>query len=540
MSTLWNSRVAGTVVTRLRLFSGEQQQLQKYQCAKYSTVSNAKTENSVFDLEWQQALPYKSMPKLSRYQMLRGFLKGGEFVDLSLNDFLFKCRERFGDIYRMPGVIGQPDSVVLFNVNDFEKVYRTEGIWPNRPGTDAVRYYRENRKDGFFAETLGLNDNGEKWAKFRHVVNPVLMQPKNAKLYLDPLQKVNLEFIERIREIRDPLTLEVPENFLEDINHLAFDSVAVVALDHEFGLLRRNPDCAEAKVLCEHMSAFLKSIYDLGIKPSFYKYIQTPTYKRFAKSMDLMFDVTNRYVNAALERLEKNPSKEGEERSVLEKLLKINRKTAIVMAIDMLTAAVDGSSSALAAVLLCIARNPTKQQKLREELLAVLPNKHERFTVENMKNLPYLRACIKEALRIYPLAFGNVRETGADLVLSGYRVPKGTSALISSNMLPNEALFFPRPREFIPERWLRKSDAVSADGERVLAENVNKFINLPFGFGPRSCVGRRIAELEMELTLGNLVRNFEIEFNHSTKNAFKYHLISAPAIPLKFKFVDLK
>uniref|UniRef100_A0A0A1X019 Probable cytochrome P450 12c1, mitochondrial n=1 Tax=Zeugodacus cucurbitae TaxID=28588 RepID=A0A0A1X019_ZEUCU len=543
MSKILGVRCASTTVSRLFIFNKKQQQLQKCQIAFQSTVGNVKVDsldNKSFDVEWQQALPYKSLPRLSRYQMLRGFLKGGEFADLSLNDFLFKCRERLGDIYRLPGVIGQPDSVVLFNVNDFEKVYRTEGIWPSRPGTDAVRYYRQNRKDGFFKETMGLNDNGENWAMFRHVVNPVLMQPKNAKLYLDPLQKVNLEFVERIREVRDPQTLEVPDNFLVDINHLAFDSVAVVALDHEFGLIRKNPDLKDAKVLCENMSAFLKSIYDLGIKPSFYKYITTPTYRRFAKSMDLMFDITNHYVNEALTRLDANPSKDGEERSVLEKLLKINRKTAIVMAMDMLMAGVDGPSSAISAILLCIAANPAKQQKLREELLAVLPHRNDHFTIENMKQLPYLRACIKEALRFYPLAFGNARETGTDLVLSGYQVPKGTGALISSNMLPNEELFFPRPREFIPERWLRNSDATLADGERLIAENVNKFINLPFGFGPRSCVGKRIVDIEMELTLANLVRHFRIEYNYPIKNPFRYHLIGTPAIPLKFKFTDLE
>ncbi|XP_014102782.2 probable cytochrome P450 12c1, mitochondrial [Bactrocera oleae] len=543
MSTILNIRCAGTAVSQLFILNEKQQQLQKYQIAFQSTVSNVKVENlerKSSDVEWQKALPYKSIPRLTRYQMMRGFLKGGEFANLSLNDFVFKCRERLGDIYRLPGVIGQPDSVVLFNVDDFEKVYRTEGMWPSRPGTDAVRYYRQNRKDGFFKETMGLNDNGENWAKFRHEVNPVLMQPKNAKLYLDPLQKVNLEFLERIRDIRDPQSLEVPDNFFVDINHLAFDSVAVVALDHEFGLIRKNPDLEEVKILCEHMSAFLKSIYDLGIKPSFYKYITTPTYRRFAKSMDLIFDITNHYVNEALARLAVNPSKDGEERSVLEKLLKINRKTAIVMAMDMLMAGVDGTSSAITAILLCIAKNPAKQQKLRKELLAVLPHRNDQFTIENMKQLPYLRACIKEALRFYPLAFGNAREIGANIVLSGYQVPKGTGALISTNMLPNEELFFPRPREYIPERWLRMAHATLPDGERLIAENVNKFINLPFGFGPRSCVGRRIVEIEMELTLANLVRNFSIEYNYPVKKPFTYHLISTPAIPLKFKFADLK
>ncbi|XP_017485040.1 PREDICTED: probable cytochrome P450 12c1, mitochondrial [Rhagoletis zephyria] len=549
MSAICKARNAGTAVVRVCKYGGkQQQQLQKSQIALQSTLSNAKIESvetkssqNTFNFEWQQALSYKAIPRLTRYQMFRGFVKGGEFVNLSLNDFLFKCREKFGDIYRMAGVIGQPDTVVLFSVDDFGKIFRTEGKWPSRPGTDAIRYYRESRKDGFFIETGGLNAEGEKWGAFRNQVNPILMHPKNAKLYLEPLQNVNLEFVKRIRDIRDPHIHEVPDNFFEDINHLAFDSIGVVALDYDFGLTRKNPDSKDAKLLCKHMSAFLKSIYDLGIKPSFYKYIKTPTYRRFEESMDLMFDITNRYVNEAVARLEEYPSTEGEERSVLEKLLKITRQTAIVMAMDMLMGGVDAPSSAIATIVLCIAKNPEKQQKLREELFAILPHKNDRFSIDNMKQLPYLRACIKEALRLYPLAFGTARITGADLVLSGYQVPKGTPTLIATNSLPNEERFFPRPREFIPERWLRQKDASSMNvDEQLIADNVNKFINLPFGFGPRSCVGKRIADLEMELTLANVVRNFHIEYNYPAENAFKYHFISTPAIPLKFKFVDLK
>lgn len=365
----------------------------------------------------------------------------------------------------------------------------------------------------------------------------------------------------RIREIRDPKTLEVPDNFITDINHLTFDSITMVALDHNFGLLRKDPESEKVQRLCEHVSAFLKSIYDLGIKPSYYKYLPSPTYRRFANSMDILVDVTKFYVNEALKRLEENPSKEGEERSVLEKLLKINRKTAIIMAMDMMIAGVDGvskckyfasnqkknpiklfsfkPSSAISTVLLCIATNPEKQQKLREELFTAMPNKNDQPTFETMKQLPYLRACIKEALRFYPVVFGNARSTGADIVLSGYQVPKGTGTLISSNMLPNEELYFPRAREYIPERWLRKQDTTLSDGERLIADNVSKFINLPFGFGPRSCVGRRLADIEMELTLTNLLRNFRIEYNYPVKNPFKYHIVSTPAIPLKFKFVDM-
>ncbi|XP_053964912.1 probable cytochrome P450 12c1, mitochondrial isoform X1 [Anastrepha ludens] len=542
-----NAGVVRVIASRCTNVRKQQQQIPRMQVALQSTAVNVKTHNidsksfvDSLDAEWQQALPYKAIPGLTKYQMVRGFMKGGDFADMSLNDLLLKCRERFGDTFRMAGVFGQPTTLVLFNLTDFQKIFRTEGVWPIRPGGEVVEHYRLERKDGFFSTMLGLTGHGEEWGKFRHAVNPVLMQPKNAKLYLKPMQKVNLEFIQRIRDIRDPQTLEVPNNFVKDINRLAFESVAVVALDHEFGLIRKNPDSKEAAMLFDNLNVFMKSFYDLGVKPSLYKYIKTPTYRRFEKSMDSIFDITSRFVNDALVRLEQNPSKEGEERSVLEKLLKIDRKIAIIMAMDMLMAGVDTTSSVLAAVFLCIAKNPEKQQKLREELLNVLPHKDDHFTMENMKNLPYLRACIKEALRVYPLAFGNIRETGADLVLGGYQVPKGTRVFMTSNMLLNEEQFFPRAQEFLPERWLRHPDeSTTTESEKLVADNLNKFIYLPFGFGPRSCVGKRIVDLELEMSLGNVVRYFQIEFNHPSDKPFVNHFLSTPRIPLKFKFIDL-
>ena len=75
----------------------------------------------------------------------------------------------------------------------------------------------------------------------------------------------------------------------------------------------------------------------------------------------------------------------------------------------------------------CLAKNPDKQAKLREELISLLPEKNTPLTVEKMKNMPYLRACIKEGLRLYPAVTGSVRKTGQDIVLQGYQVPKGVS-----------------------------------------------------------------------------------------------------------------
>ncbi|KAI8117279.1 mitochondrial, Probable cytochrome P450 12c1 [Lucilia cuprina] len=124
-----------------------------------------------------------------------------------------------------------------------------------------------------------------------------------------------------------------------------------------------------------------------------------------------------------------------------------------------------------------------------------------------------------------------------DLCLSGYQIPKNTNVLLPSNLLLQNESYFPKPSEYIPERWLRVEDM---EFSNMSAMNINPFTFLPFGFGPRSCVGKRIVDLEMEITMANLVRNFKIEFNYPSENAFKSYFVNSPVIPLKFKFSDFK
>ena len=196
------------------------------------------------------------------------------------------------------------------------------------------------------------------------------------------------------------------------------------------------------------------------------------------------------------------------------------------------------TSSAFVGLLLCLAKNPSKQAKLREEILKILPFKESEFKEESLRNMPYLRACIKESLRLHPIIIGLLRVTANDVVLSGYRVPKGTEVSMISISLVNDEKHFPKPEEFLPERWLR------AEKKEDLNENILKstspFVYLPFGFGPRSCIGRRIVEMELELGIARLIRNFHVEYNYSTENVFKSLLISVPNIPLTFKFTDVE
>ncbi|XP_013107497.2 cytochrome P450 CYP12A2 [Stomoxys calcitrans] len=505
--------------------------------------------STTFEQEWQAAKPYAEVPTMGLLRMLRNFLPGGKFAKLDVADMIMVMRTELGPISKMKGTFGRPDSVFTHSPQDIEKLLHNQGIWPLRPGSEGLSYHRNNHRSEFFQGVEGLiASNGENWGSFRSTVNPILMQPKNVRLYLQKMSTVGKELLNRILEIRDPNTYEVPSNFEEELNLWALESISIVALDKKLGLLSKNRDNEEAKKLFKLITEFFTLSVDIEFKPPIWKYYKTKTFNRLMETLDGMTDISRKYVNEAIQRIEEDrsqgvPEKPESEQSVLEKLITIDKKIATVMAMDMLMAGVDTTTSTLTGIMLCLSKNPEKQAKLRQEIMQVLPHKNSDFDELAFNNLPYLRACIKESLRFYPLGFGNARISVTDMVLSGYQVPKGTMVVVvNMSMLTNDE-FYPRASEFLPERWLRTHKDETTVCGNLSPQDLkprNPFVYFPFGFGARSCIGRRIVEMELELAVARLVRNFHIEFNHSTENAFKSLLIRVPNIPLKFKFTDVE
>ncbi|XP_055847821.1 cytochrome P450 CYP12A2-like [Episyrphus balteatus] len=504
--------------------------------AQVNLKNNEEIHEKGYSQEWLNAKPTNEIPGPTVYNMIRGFMPGGEYYKMSLNDFTLAGRKKYGDIFMLPAMLGRSSMLMVFNPNDFPVFLHSEGIWPLRNGLETMNYHRTIHKKEDYGDVIGLlGSNGEAWGKIRTAVNPILMKSQNSRLYLGKMQAVSSEFLERIREIRDPTTMEVPDNFLDEINRLTFESVAVIALDQEIGLIRKNRDHEDAQAIFSSLRSIFDLTLDLDVNPSLWRFISTPKFKQMMKSYDTLHEIIMKLINQALERIEmeKSISKDDQEKSVLEKLLKIDKRVAVVMALDMLMAGVDTTSTTLTGNLLCLAKNPEKQMKLRKEIRSVLPQKDSLLTIDSLKNLPYLRACIKEGIRMYPISSGFPRIASDNIVMSGYRVPRNQEVLLNSNLVLMEDEHIPNAKHYLPERWLRSEKATTKD-------QINPFIYIPFGFGARSCVGKRIVEMELETTIARLVRNFHIEFNYSTEKAFKNRLINTPAIPLKFKFSEVE
>ena len=204
------------------------------------------------------------------------------------------------------------------------------------------------------------------------------------------------------------------------------------------------------------------------------------------------------------------------------------------MCADAMLAGVDTTSSAAIGVLYCLAKNQDKQEKLREELRQILPNKDDALTPEKMRNMPYLRAVIKEGIRLFPPAAGSVRTLNDDLVLSGYRVPKGTEVMLPMMLAHYDDKQFAQAKAFIPERWLKSN----IDPQCPHSKDSHPFAYLPFGFGPRMCVGKRLAELEIEVLVSRIIRDYKLEWNHPDIK-IKSVLVNIPEGDLKFKFTEV-
>ncbi|XP_055847816.1 cytochrome P450 CYP12A2-like [Episyrphus balteatus] len=489
--------------------------------------------------EWASAKPFETIPGPSKFELLKAFMPGGRYYKKPLPEINRIYRKDYGEIFMLPGLFGKRNVVCSFDPEDYQKVFRTEGIWPVRRGLDIVHYYRKILRPHIFKHAAGLvAEQGENWAHFRKITNPVMMNPKTTKFYVPRMDNAMKEFIERIKSIRDPKTFEVPVDFENDLNHWAMESACLVALDTELGLINHAERNPEAKEVIDGSKYTFELMYELDFEPSLWKIIPTPKYKRIVENFDKVTELTIKYIDAAIERLKNapNPGKPDSEKSVLERLLNIDREVAIVMAMDILLAGVDTTSSALTGCLITLSQNPNKQDILRSEILKILPNKDTSLNADKMKNLPYLRACIKEAFRLFPVSVGQFRSTGRDLVLNGYRIPKDTDIAMPSQILMRDEKFYPRPNDFIPERWLRDVDKA----ECPMAKNVNAFVFLPFGFGPRTCIGRRISDLELETALCRLIRNFHIQFDYPEDISFKTTILNSPDFALRFNFKDVE
>jgi cytochrome P450 len=358
---------------------------------------------------------------------------------------------------------------------------------------NVANYPKEDLGDQFFSAMFGeglLSAPGPKWRAHRKVMAPSF-GTRTVESYAPAMAETTLEFSQQWDALPDGAELDIVAHmkaltlkiicrtmFSSDAEELA--THAVEALDFtqaslEFGLLDVLPLIGPRRIhrKQEAIRAHFKSM-DSAI----YRLIGEREKIRHEAPKDFL----TRLVAA------KDPD-DG---------VGLNATEVRDEVITIFMAGHETTAVTMTWVWYLLSQHPQEEAKLHEELDTVLSGRTA--TVEDLPNLPYTRMVIEEAMRVYPPAPGlSLREAKEADELCGFKVKPGMQVLVSPWILHRHRRQWEDPERFDPTRFAKEP-----------SEKRPRFAYLPFGGGPRVCIGATLAMTESILILAVLAQRFRL------------------------------
>ncbi|XP_015438122.1 PREDICTED: probable cytochrome P450 6a14 [Dufourea novaeangliae] len=231
------------------------------------------------------------------------------------------------------------------------------------------------------------------------------------------------------------------------------------------------------------------------------------------------------FMNTLLE-LRKHPEKVPE--------IELTDTLLAAQAFVFFAAGFETSSTTISHALYELALNPDIQNKLRQEIVEFNSRNDGNWKYEVLKEMEYLDKVFNETLRKYPPLHFLTRVATDNYTFSGTKVsiPKGTELFISTFAIQRDPEIYPDPEKFDPERF---------DVAAKKARHPMHF--LPFGDGPRNCIGARFAVYQTKIGLIKILLNTKVEVCEKTPIPYELHRFSfilSPTKPLYLKFTKVE
>uniref|UniRef100_A0A673UUW9 Cytochrome P450 family 24 subfamily A member 1 n=1 Tax=Suricata suricatta TaxID=37032 RepID=A0A673UUW9_SURSU len=365
------------------------------------------------------------------------------------HDTLAEYHRKYGKIFRMK--LGSFDSVHLGSPCLLEALYRTESAYPQR------------------------------------------LEVKPWKAYRDYRREVLADFVGRMDELCDDRGRI--GDLYNELNKWSFESICLVLYEKRFGLLQKNVG-DEALNFIMAIKTMMSTFGKMMVTPvELHKSLNTKVWQAHTQAWDTIFRAVKSCINSRLEQSSEQLSMDflGD----IYRHSQLSRKELYAAVTELQLAAVETTANSLMWILYNLSRNPHVQQKLLQEIQSVLPE-NQMPRAEDLRNMPYLKACLKESMRLTPSVPFTTRTLDKATVLGEYALPKGTVLMLNTQVLGSSEDNFEDATQFRPERWLQEK------------KKINPFAHLPFGIGKRMCIGRRLAELQLHLALCWIVRKYNI------------------------------
>uniref|UniRef100_UPI00358F9A96 cholesterol side-chain cleavage enzyme, mitochondrial-like n=1 Tax=Myxine glutinosa TaxID=7769 RepID=UPI00358F9A96 len=476
--------------------------------------------------------------------------------------------------------IGAQDTVNVYLPGDSARLFMVEGITPERMVVRpwlAYRHYRQ-RSRGV------LLKSGEDWRQTRLALNHDIIAPKALPPLLPPLQSVCNEFVSRLHSISRP-DIPLPD-LSNELFKFALESICRVLYGERMGLLGDTVPADAERFIQAITEMFRTSVPMLFIPPELLRLLSVPLWKKHMNAWDDIFLHAEKHIKKVLS-LRNAKDCEAKPPHLLENIVtrgRLNLEDITASATELMAGAVDTTSITIQWALWELAGKPELQELLRQEVQRAWQILHAgdaqgspETLSKLLKDSPLVRMTIKETLRLHPVAVTLQRYLAHDVTIQGYTIPSGTLAQASLWTMGRHPDIFEDPEVFSPKRWLRdihgeaspfskagshKDEAERpdegvanwSDGNEETMKSIgstslgpcngagvgNTFLALGFGFGPRQCLGRRIAESEMGLLLINILRNFRIRRFDDTQVDTHFELILLPSRPIQLVFEPIE
>ncbi|KAI1899125.1 hypothetical protein AGOR_G00058320 [Albula goreensis] len=451
------------------------------------------------------------------------FVKG--YADKS-HEMQVEHRRLYGPIWRSR--FGPFDVVNVATPELIEQVIRQEGRYPVRTDLPHWKEYRDMR-----GQAYGIHvDKGTEWHRIRSVLNPKMLKVKEVSTFTPVIHQVVTDLLQRMERLRlrsqDQATIC---DLTGELYKFGFEAISTILFETRLG-------CMEDQIPPD-TQRFIAAVGDMLTLSETVLFFPRwtrgflPFWDKFVRAWDDLYYVAKRLIDQKVEEINEKVKKgeqvEGMYLTYLLSSEKISLGEVYISLTELLLGGVDTTSNTMSWTLYHLARNEAAQDRLYQEVISVCPGK-QLPTTQDLTRMPYLKAVIKETLRMYPVVPGNGRLTlENEVVVDNYWFPKNTQFHLCHYAASHDEAEFPDPERFYPERWLRGTPSRSQH---------HPYSSIPFGVGVRACVGKRVAELEMYFALTRMMQRYKIQQKEGAADIKpKTRTLLVPSNPIDLRFV---
>lgn len=388
--------------------------------------------------------------------------------------FLTDCASKYGDI--IPLRLGLTPACLLTNPDYIEQVLKDRESFIKSRGLRALR--------SLLGEGL-LTSEGESWFRQRRLVQPVFQQKR-----ISGYGKVMVEYAEAMANSwQDGQTRDIHE----DMMRLTLNIVMKTIFNQEVSE-------GEAKNIANAVDVAM-DWFESKRKQGFLilEWFPRPENIRYKNAIQQL----DKSVYSIINQRRNSGESPGDLLSMLMEARdeddnsQMNDKQLRDELITLIIAGHETTSNTLSWTWMLLAQYPEVQSKLLEEIKTVLEGRTP--TVADLPRLRYASLVIKESMRLYPAVPTLGREATKDCEIGGYTIPAGCAIIISQWVMHHHPKYFENPEVFQPERW-----------ENDLEKRLTKGVYIPFGDGPRICIGKGFALMEAVLLLVTIAQKYQL------------------------------